>query len=198
MSRGTTPAGQPGQRDRDIASLKATQCPHPAGIARGDQTGTPGGGTGQIEIVLPYPISANRYWRSIVPKGWTRAVVHVSAEAEEYKQQVLYLAEQAGLTQPLAGRNVVLLQLYPTRPADWAKRAAEDPFGWDDDVQSLDADNAVKVLVDSLKGTVIVNDSRRYVRKLTIEHMEPDAHGPRCVVQVTPIPRPVHPQGQLL
>lgn len=150
-----------------------------------------------IELTLPYPISANRYWRSFVPRGHTRAIVTLSDEAKAYKQQVGWLVKQAGVVQPLDCRLQVDLALYPKRPQDWARRARKDPLCWDDDVQSIDLDNAQKVLLDSLKGIAFVDDSRRYVRRLVAEHMEPDGDA-RVVVRITPLALPASPQGDLL
>src|SRR5690606_25703291 len=52
-------------------------------------------------LVLPYPVSANRYWQSYVPKGWTRAIVHPSTEAKRYKAEIGWLAKQAGFRRPV-------------------------------------------------------------------------------------------------
>lgn len=151
-----------------------------------------------IELTLPYPISANRYWRSFVPKGHTRAVVTLSDEAKAYKEQVGWLLRKAGVREPFKVRCVIAIQLYPKRPQDWAKRARENPMTWDDDVMSIDIDNANKVLLDAFKGVAVVDDSRRYVRKLVSEHMEPDGGEARVVVTITPLALPAHPQGELL
>ena len=150
-----------------------------------------------IELTLPYPISANRYWRSFVPKGATRAVVVPSDEAKLYKESVGWFVKKAGVRSPFPGRVVIEIQLYPQRPLDWAKRAAKDPFTWDDDVRSIDLDNANKVLLDALKGLVIVDDSRKYLRRLVSEQMEPDGEA-RVVVTIRPLALPVSPQGDLL
>jgi crossover junction endodeoxyribonuclease RusA len=125
-----------------------------------------------IALTLPYPISANRYWRTYMPKGFKAPVTVPSAEAKAYKAQVCGLAKIAGVKAPIAGRVAVAIRLYPNRPQDWAKRAAKDPMGWDDTVQCLDLDNANKVLFDALKGVVIEDD--RWVRRITAERMEPD------------------------
>jgi crossover junction endodeoxyribonuclease RusA len=151
-----------------------------------------------IELTLPYPISANRYWRSFVPKGHSRAIVTLSDEAKAFKQEVGWLALKAGVRQPIDVRSEIFIRVWPNRPQDWAKRAARNPFTWDDDVQCIDGDNAIKVLLDALKGVVIVDDSRRYAWRTTVEHQEPDAGGARTVVTITPLPRRVHPQRDLL
>jgi crossover junction endodeoxyribonuclease RusA len=148
-----------------------------------------------IELTLPYPISANRYWRSFVPRGHQRAIVTLSDEAKAYKQEVGWLIRQAGVRQPLAGRVAVEIQLFPKRPQDWAKRARKAPLTWDDDVQCLDLDNVNKVLLDSLKGLVIDDD--KWVREIHARRMEPDGEG-RVVVRITQLTLPASPQGDLL
>lgn len=149
-----------------------------------------------ITLTLPYPISANRYWRSFVPRGKTRAIVVVSDEAKTYKHEVAWLARKAGMHDPFAGRVAVEVALYPSRPLDWVKRAQRDPSGWDDSVQCLDLDNANKVLLDALKG--IAFDDDKWVRRLSSERMEPDEHGQRVVVTVSKLARPPVPQVSLL
>lgn len=150
-----------------------------------------------VRLVLPYPISANAYWRSFVPKGARRAITTLSEEARVYKEEIRWLAIKAGVRKPLDCRCSVHVQLYPKRPLDWAKRAAKNPLTWDDDVQCIDIDNANKVLLDALKGVAIVDDSRRYVRRLLGEQMEPDALPARVVVTIEPMVL-AHPQRDLL
>lgn len=146
-----------------------------------------------ITLVLPYPISANLYWRSYARGG--RAIVTVSKEAEAYRAQVNLLCWQAGIREPIPGRVAVRVCLYPQRPLDWAKRARKDPEGWDDSVRCIDVDNANKVLLDSLKGVAIEDD--RWVRRLVSERMEPDGEA-RVVVTIAAMRRRVAPQAALL
>lgn len=146
-----------------------------------------------ITLVLPYPISANLYWRSYARGG--RAIVTVSKEAEAYRAQVNLLCWQAGIREPIPGRVAVRVCLYPQRPLDWAKRARKDPEGWDDSVRCIDIDNANKVLLDSLKGVAIEDD--RWVRRLVSERMEPDGDA-RVVVTIAAMRRQVAPQAALL
>lgn len=147
-----------------------------------------------ITLTLPYPLSANRYWRTYMPKGFKAPVTTLSAEAKAYKNAVKLLAKQAGILRPITGRVAVTIQLYPNRPMDWKKRVKRDPAGWDDTVQCLDLDNANKVLFDSLKGIAIDDD--KWVRRITSERMEPDGEG-RLVVTITPI-MASSPQGGLI
>lgn len=148
-----------------------------------------------IELTLPYPISANRYWRSFMPKGHVRPIVTLSDEAKLYKESVGWIVKKAGIREPIVGRVSLEIRLYPKRPLDWAKRAQLNPFTWDDDVMCLDLDNANKVLLDSLKGIAIEDD--RWVRRIVAERMEPDGEA-RVVVTIRPLALPVSPQASLL
>jgi len=140
-----------------------------------------------VRLVLPYPVSANRYWRSFVPRGGTRAITCVSDEAKAYKRTVQKLAYACGVRDPIRGRVRVDIQLYPSRPRDWAKRARKDPDGWADTVQCLDLDNARKVLNDALKNIAFEDD--KWIKADGGEVCEPDEHGARVVVTITPIVR---------
>lgn len=146
-----------------------------------------------IEILLPYPLSANRYWQSFVPKGATRAIVHLSNEAKEFKRNVAGLVWAAGIREPIPGRIRVSVRVYPHRPQDWRTRQRKHGACWDDTVQCIDLDNASKVLLDAMKGTVFVDDA--WVRELTLQRMEPDAKGSRTVVRIQPIPTEQLQQG---
>ncbi|WP_434513795.1 RusA family crossover junction endodeoxyribonuclease [Dechloromonas sp. ARDL1] len=147
-----------------------------------------------ITLTLPYPISANRYWRTYMPKGFKAPVTVPSAEAKAYKAQVCGLAKIAGVGKPIAGRVAVEIRLYPNRPQDWQKRVKRDPMAWDDTVQCLDLDNANKVLFDALKGVAIDDD--KWVRRIVSERMEPDGEA-RVEITITPIEPEVR-QGGLL
>ena len=136
-----------------------------------------------ITLTLPYPLSANRYWRPV------RIGLHITIvptkEAKAYRTQVGFLVKAAGVRQPITGRVQIDVRLYPNRPQDWQKRMRKDGAEWDDTVQCIDLDNANKVLLDSLKGVAIDDD--RWVRKIVAERMEPDGEA-RVVVTITPMP----------
>ncbi len=144
-----------------------------------------------VTVKLPWPVSANRYWRSFVPRGHKRAIVVLSDEAKSYKTEVAYLARAAGMRTPEPGRVQVECKLYPALPRDAARRMRKLGYGWDDSVRSLDLDNALKVTIDALKGIAYHDD--RQVWRLTAERMEPVGE-PCMVVRVTPID---HEQPQM-
>lgn len=137
-------------------------------------------------LVLPYPISANRYWRTYMPKGFKAPVTTLSAEAKEYKREVAIRAKQQGVTSPIAGRVCVVFTLYPHRPLDWQKRMRKNGDSWDDTVQCLDLDNAQKVALDALKNIAFGDDS--WVREISARRAEPDEFGARLLVEVVAIP----------
>lgn len=142
-----------------------------------------------VVLVLPYPISANRYWatRCIRNKktGQYMAMTYVTAEAKQYKLDVGKRARMAGVTKPFLGRVHAHIQLYPHRPLDWQARARKFGPHWDDTVQCIDLGNCEKVLSDALQG--IVFDDDKWIWRQTKERMEPDEHGARLVVTITPL-----------
>lgn len=147
-----------------------------------------------VTLILPPAVSSNRYWRSFVPRGHKRAIVTLSDEAKAYKAVVAQIARKAGVVSPIKGRVAVSYTLFPKRPQDWAKRAAKDPMTWDDTVQCLDLDNALKVMLDSLKGIVFEDD--KFVHELHGRRAEPDGDG-RLVVTISPM-RVESPQPSLI
>lgn len=144
-----------------------------------------------ITLVLPYPISANRYWatRTVTPKGGKRAMAmtYVTPEAKAFKDQVVQLARAAGVTAPITGRVQLDIRLYPHRPLDFQKRMRAAGAAWDDSVQCIDLGNAEKVLSDALKDVVMEDD--KWIRRIVSERMEPDGEA-RVVVTVTALATP--------
>ena len=143
-------------------------------------------------LVLPYPISENRYWASRVIKvkatGKWMSMTYVTPEANAYRQQVALLALQAGVRKPICGRVRLTLELYPHRPLDWAKRARKDPDNWADTVQCIDLGNCEKVLSDALNGIAWDDDKRHH--EIHKYRRDPDGHGARVVATFEPIVRP--------
>lgn len=145
--------------------------------------------TKPIILVLPYPVSANRYWatRVVTPKGKrAMAMTYVTPAAKAYKDHVFAAARAAGVLTPIRGRVQLDIRLYPNRPLDWQKRQRLHGAGWDDSVLCIDLGNAEKVLSDALKEVVMEDD--KWIRRIVSERMEPDEHGPRVVVRVMALP----------
>lgn len=140
-----------------------------------------------LTVTLPYPISANRYWRTrvIKPKAGPAIVsTYVSPEAKAYKEQVGWILRAAGVCEPMQGRVEIAYTLFPKRPQDWQTRQRKLGAAWDDTVQCIDLDNAQKVLLDALKGIAFEDDS--WVRRISGKRVEPTGEG-RIVVMITPI-----------
>lgn len=149
-----------------------------------------------VTLILPYPVSANVYWRTRV--NGRIAMTYVSKEAKDYKAEVSRLCRIAGVTSPLSGRVLIDAQLFPAMPQDWERRKRRDGDAWDDTVRCIDLDNANKVMLDALKGVAIEDD--KWVRRLTSERMTPDGKPARIIVTITPwqMPAMVREQDALL
>ena len=145
-------------------------------------------------LVLPYPPSSNRYWRTrvVTPKGRPPFVsTYVSDEAEHFKGDVARRVMLARMPKA-EGPIEIAYTLFPHRPLDWAARAKRDPNGWQYSVQCIDLDNATKVLVDALKGVLFSDD--RWIQRIAGTRAIPDQHPARVVVAVRPwCPEPIQP-----
>lgn len=145
-----------------------------------------------ITIALPYPLSANRYWRPV--RIGAHITIVPTKEAKAYRQNAAWAVKAMGLKTPITGRIAIDVKLYPNRPQDWKKRQRDHGAAWDDTVQCIDLDNANKVLLDAIKGVAIEDD--KWVRRITAERMEPDEHGARVVITIRQIATE-QPQGAL-
>jgi len=117
-----------------------------------------------VRLVLPYPVSANRYWQSFVPKGWTRAVVHPSTEAKAYKKAIGLLAMAAGVRVPTSRPIALSMTLCPKTKKDGTANATV-----------LDLGNCLKVAEDALQGIVYENDDQ--VQDIRLRYGEPVPNG---------------------
>lgn len=134
-----------------------------------------------MHLILPPPVSANRYWRHAVIKG--RAMTYVSAEAKAYRKAVeLAFARAYGVPKPLEGPLALTLSLYGARPKDWAKRERKEGALWWLDAKSIDLGNAEKVVADALQGLAYVDD-----KQLVEQHKfkrAPDERGARVEIWI--------------
>ncbi len=137
-----------------------------------------------LTITLPYPVSANRYWRSFVPRGHQRAVVTLSDDAKAYRARVGTIARSAGVGAPMQGRVALGLHLYPAMPQDAKARMRKLGERWDDGVRSIDLDNALKVVIDALKGILYEDDKQ--VWQISAQRCEPVGEA-RAVLTLAPI-----------
>jgi crossover junction endodeoxyribonuclease RusA len=107
-----------------------------------------------VKLVLPYPVSANRYWVTFPyldkETKKPRAVTVPSGEAKAYKEEVGYRAKLAGFKEPTAKPiEIVSIQLCPRTNKDGSASAVV-----------LDLGNCWKVVEDALQGVVYVNDKQ--------------------------------------
>ena len=108
-----------------------------------------------LELTLPYPPSANRYWRHF--QGRTV----VSQEAKDYRDEVAWLMLAKG-AQPYAGPIRVTLRVYRPRKA-------------------RDLDNCLKVTLDAMQGGAYLSDAQ--IVELHALRYE-DKHRPRIEVKI--------------
>lgn len=137
----------------------------------------------RICLTLPYPPSANRYWRTATIRGSARTFL--STEAKQYREDVAWRARLAGVREPLDCRVALTVRLYPHRPQDWQRRQRKDPATWDDTVQCIDLGNCEKVLSDALNGVAWIDDKLH--RRIVLERCEPDEQGARVEVEIEPM-----------
>lgn len=108
-----------------------------------------------MTVTLPYPPSANRYWRNVAGR------VLVSREARTYKTVAAIHARAQGM-RPTAGPVVLTIDAYRPRRIG-------------------DLDNLMKVLGDALRGVAYEDDSQ--VVEIRARRFD-DKANPRAVVTV--------------
>lgn len=144
-----------------------------------------------LTVTLPYPLSANKYWRPVPLAGHVTIVP--TKEAKAFKADIAKLLKAAGVREPFPHRVHIHIDLYPKRPQNWQTRMRKHGATWDDSVQCIDIDNARKVLYDAFKGVVIVDD--KWIWSDSANRCEPDGEA-RVVVRITPIVT-AQPQAEL-
>ncbi|HHL3633716.1 RusA family crossover junction endodeoxyribonuclease [Neisseria polysaccharea] len=123
-----------------------------------------GKGMRVMRLILPYPVSANRYWRI-----WRNRAVR-SAEATAYRETVRRIAEEAG-AMPSEGLVAVRLLLIPKANKDGSANKTV-----------IDLDNALKVALDALQGIAYHND--RQVRRIAAEYADEPVAGGGLAVEI--------------
>ena len=128
-----------------------------------------------MKLLLPYPVSANRYWRTVVAqrRGGSkkpRALTFVSDEAKNYKTECAWRAKEAGFKIPMTGAVELRMRLVPKNRI------------------CIDLDNALKISIDALKGIVYADDAQ--VWRIVAERANPDPCGARLEVEVLPLAMP--------
>lgn len=115
-----------------------------------------------MRLTLPYPPTANLYWR--VWRG--RAVK--STEARAYQETVKRLALLDGPRRPLAGLLSVAMDVYRPR-------------------RRGDLDNTLKVILDALKGIAFDDDDQIEV---IVARRFDDKAKPRAEITIEPLETP--------
>lgn len=115
-----------------------------------------------MRLILPYPVSANRYWRI-----WRNRAVR-SAEAAAYKETVRRIAQEAGA---MPSEGFVAVRLIPKANKDGSANKTV-----------IDLDNALKVALDALQGIAYHND--RQVRRIAAEYDGEPKQGGGLAVEI--------------
>jgi crossover junction endodeoxyribonuclease RusA len=125
-----------------------------------------------VKLVLPYPISANRYWMSFWAKNLKRVITGVTKEAEAYKEECKWLARAAGVRTAFTCHVALNVLLIPENKV------------------CMDLDNALKVTIDALKGIVYEDDNQ--VMRIVAERADADpVGGKRVEIEVLPYMMPL-------
>lgn len=123
-----------------------------------------------MKLILPYPVSANRYWRSFAyidrETKKPRSVTAPSDEARAYKSLCGWIAKQAGMKHPTDKPiEIKSITLCPRMNKDGSASGTV-----------LDLGNCWKVVEDALQGVVYVND-KQIKRIRNVEYGEPTEKG---------------------
>lgn len=130
-----------------------------------------------MKLVLPYPISANRYWATMAMRNGA-AVTYVTKEAKDYKRKAKLIALTAGML-PITRPIELAFTLHPpavTERFDKSMRKVEVKCG-----TRMDLDNALKVAIDAMNGIAYEDDSQ--VERIRIEYGERRGRG-ELVIEV--------------
>lgn len=101
-------------------------------------------------LVLPYPPSANTYWRRV------GNMTILSKAAREYKKQVSFVCAESGITKIEGAISIKRILYCP----DYRRR---------------DIDNTTKAIYDALKP--ILQDDSFIVRDMAEKRIDPEGHG---------------------
>lgn len=117
-----------------------------------------------MKLILPYPVSANRYWISFYAKHVKRVFTGPTKEAKAYKRDAAQLAKAQGVRVIAEGLVELRVRLVP------ANRIC------------MDLDNALKVTIDALKGIAYADDNQ--IWRIHAERDEPDGGHARVEVEI--------------
>jgi crossover junction endodeoxyribonuclease RusA len=121
----------------------------------------------KLVLTLPFPPSVNNYYRT----NFKSKVVHLSTKGRQFKDSMIsemkadllkFSSFQSSL--PLTERLSVTIDLYA------------------DSYRKYDIDNRIKACLDSLEGTVYLNDNQ--IDELIVRRQEVDKENSRCLVTI--------------
>lgn len=118
----------------------------------------------KIEVKLPYPVSANIYWRMRVNPRTRKPYMSVSAKGRQYKKLVGQILALKKLNRPTKKPLFVDITLHPKMNLDGTESKV-----------LIDLDNALKVTLDSLEGYIYAKDKQ--IRKIIAEIGKPRVDG---------------------
>ena len=107
-----------------------------------------------VELTLPFPPSANRYWRH------GRGRTYLSKEAKHYRMIVAGMVNM----KPMEGPLKIRIDLYPSNRRRW------------------DLDNRIKQLLDALEHAGVYKDDSQIIR--IDARKEKIITGGECVVKI--------------
>ena len=108
-------------------------------------------------FVLPYPITANDFWRTraIISKGKPMAIVYQTQEAEAWKEHAGLIAKTKGFLSP-TDRPVALRIVHHHKALVYSKHLQRKIRNGN----VFDLDNVLKVSIDGLKKIVFHDDKQ--------------------------------------
>jgi len=110
-----------------------------------------------LDLILPFPPSANRYWRH------ARGRTFLSKEAREYRSQIVTMVH----IEPVQGQLVVRIDYYPSDKRRW------------------DLDNRIKQLLDALQHAGVYHDDGQICDLHAVRHEV--HKGGMCRVRITSV-----------
>ena len=117
-----------------------------------------------MEMLLPFPPSANHYWRHVGPRTL------ISREGRTFRTNVCALLGGGGPRKPPAGGRIAL---------------AMDAFP--PDLRRRDLDNLLKPTLDALQHAGVYEDDSQ-VDLLLVRRCEPDRPHGHVAIRVEPLP----------
>ncbi|MCD8349998.1 MAG: RusA family crossover junction endodeoxyribonuclease [Planctomycetaceae bacterium] len=115
-----------------------------------------------IELVLPWPPSVNRYWRSVVIHRAPRVLI--SADGRKFREEVATIVKESGIPKQTGALSIKCILYCP----DWRAR---------------DIDNLGKALFDSLVHAGAIDGDEFICLAVTEKRHSEDKVG-RVVVQI--------------